>query len=105
VENILINTVGPVLFAYGLYHKEDKFKEKALRWLEEIEAEKNSITKGFASLQVTARTAYDSQALIELKTEYCHLRNCLSCAVGNNLLKRDILTQNQPSGTMPVQEN
>lgn len=105
IENILINTVAPVLFSYGLYHREDKFREKALRWLEEIGAEKNSITKGFADLAVKAGTAYDSQALIELKNEYCSPRKCLSCAVGNNLLKRDGLTQNLLSGEAPVQGN
>jgi len=28
VNNIIINTVVPVLFAYGNYHNENKYKEK-----------------------------------------------------------------------------
>jgi hypothetical protein len=47
IDNIIINTVCPVLFAYGNYHKEEKYKLKALQWLEETAAESNSITKGF----------------------------------------------------------
>ncbi len=43
------------------------FKDKALQWLEEIKAEKNSITNGFTSLQVENKNAFDSQALIQLK--------------------------------------
>lgn len=102
VENILINTVAPVLFAYGQYHKEDRFKEKALRWLDVIDAEKNSITRGFAGLQVNARAAYDSQALIELKNEYCAAKKCLSCAIGNALLKKENRQADAASGTVSL---
>lgn len=89
VENILINTVIPVLFVYGLHHNEESHKDKALRWLEGLAAEKNSITKGFRQLGRKALTAYDSQALIELKNEYCTPRKCLQCAVGNYQLKNE----------------
>lgn len=93
VDNIIINTVIPSLFSFGFYHKEEQYKEKALRWLEEIAAEKNSVTKGFAEAGVKAGSAFDSQALIELKNEYCSAKKCLTCAVGNLLLKRDTQTQ------------
>ena len=86
-DNIIINTVVPVLFAYGNYHSEQKYKDKALRWLEEIAAENNSITNGFNQIGIENKTAYDSQALIELKNEYCDKRRCLDCSVGNYLLK------------------
>ena len=77
----------PVLFAYGLYHKEEKYKNKAIRWLEEISPEMNSITKGFTNLKLSNKSAFDSQAFIELKTQYCDHKHCLQCAVGNALLK------------------
>ena len=87
VDNILINTVCTVLFAYGHFNKEQKFKEKALQWLEEITAESNSITRGYAQAGLKIKNAYDSQALIELKNEYCSNKKCLDCAIGNALLK------------------
>ncbi|MGF2412807.1 MAG: DUF2851 family protein [Ferruginibacter sp.] len=87
IDNILINTVVPVLFAYGQYHKENSYKDKALQWLLEITAEKNTITKGFAALSVNNKNAFDSQSLIQLKNEYCNKKRCLDCAVGNRLLK------------------
>ena len=87
IDNIIINTVCPVLFAYGNYHQEEKYKLKALQWLEETAAESNSITKGFKHLGIENRSAYDSQALIELKTQYCDRKMCLECGVGNHLLK------------------
>ncbi len=86
ISNIFINTVIPILFAYGHYQKENLYKDKALKWLEEITAEKNTITEGFASLQLQNKTAFDSQAFIQLKNEYCDKKRCLDCAVGNKLL-------------------
>jgi hypothetical protein len=86
-ENIIINTVAPVLFAYGSYHDEQKYKDKALRWLEQTAAESNSITKGFQKLGIENKNAFDSQALIELKNEYCNKKRCLECSVGNAILK------------------
>lgn len=88
VDNVIINTMIPLVFAFGLYHKKEHHKEKALRWLETIAAEKNAITKGFSDAGVPVTSAFDSQALIELKNEYCTARKCLSCAVGNFLLKK-----------------
>ena len=84
---IIINTVAPMLFAYGSYHKEEGLKQKAIRWLEETSAEVNSLTKGFQRLGVENNTAFDSQALIELRNEYCNKKRCLDCAVGNAILK------------------
>ena len=85
-NNILINTVIPVLFAYGCYHKEEKYKMKAIQWLEETEAESNAITRGFTQLKIENRSAFDSQSLIELKTQYCDPRHCLKCSIGNTIL-------------------
>ena len=89
MENIIINTVVPMLFAYGLQHNEEKYKDKALHWLEEVAAENNSIIKSFVQLGLKIESAYDSQALLQLKNEYCSPKKCLECSVGNNLLKRE----------------
>lgn len=88
INNIIINTIVPVLFAYGIHLNEQVYKEKAIKWLDELSAEKNSITKGFENLDFSNKTAMDSQALIQLKNKYCNKRLCLHCAIGNALLKR-----------------
>ncbi len=87
VDNVIINTIIPVLFAYGLYHQEQKFKDRAIGWLEHLPAENNSISNGFVQLKLSNESAFDSQAFIELKTRYCDARRCLECAVGNSLLR------------------
>ncbi|MDQ6757833.1 MAG: DUF2851 family protein [Bacteroidota bacterium] len=87
VNNIFINTVVPVLFSYGLHHNDERYKDKAIAWLEEIASEKNVITKGFENLQFTNKNSFDSQSYIQLKNEYCNNKRCLECSIGNSLLK------------------
>jgi hypothetical protein len=87
IDNLIINTIVPILFAYGLRHEEEVCKEKAIKWLEEISPEKNSITKGFESLHYSNKNAFDSQAFIQLKNAYCNKKLCLECAIGNSLLR------------------
>jgi hypothetical protein len=88
INNIIVNTIVPTLFAYGLYNNLEQFKNKALQWLENTKAEENAITKGFKSLHVDNHSAFDSQALIELKNEYCNNKRCLECSIGAQLLKQ-----------------
>ncbi len=87
INNLLINTVIPVVFSFGHFHSEAVYKNKALQWMEEIAAEKNNITNGYVSLGIENKNAFDSQALIQLKNAYCSKKRCLECAVGNRLLK------------------
>ena len=89
IDNIIVNTVAPVLFAYGNYHNDHNYKEKALKWLEETAIENNSVVHGFENLGMAVNNAFDTQAMIELKTQYCDRRACLDCGVGNYLLRSE----------------
>jgi hypothetical protein len=86
-DSIVINVIGPALFAWGRMMKQEEFVTKAFRWLEQIDAEQNSITKKYTELGIENRCAFDSQALVELKNSYCDQKRCLDCAVGVSLLK------------------
>jgi hypothetical protein len=86
-DNILINTVIPILFTYGIVHGDTILKDRALQWMEQIAAEKNNITRGFEAIGIKVKTAFDTQALIYLKNEYCNNKRCLECAIGNKLLR------------------
>lgn len=90
-ENILINTVIPMLFAYGFHKGEELYKDRAIQWLYQLPAEYNQITKGWMASGVSNRCALDSQALIELTNHYCINRRCLDCAVGNRILNSGTL--------------
>jgi len=89
INSIIINTVVPVLFTYGNYHHENKYKLKALEWLIQTEPEVNYITRGFHNIGIENKNAYDSQALIELKNNYCDSKKCLECSIGNAILKQE----------------
>jgi hypothetical protein len=86
-ENIIINTILPVLFAYGAYTKLEVYKEKATSWLQQLGAEQNAITRQWTGAGVENKSALDSQALIELSNKYCNHQRCLDCAVGNKVLQ------------------
>jgi len=86
-DNIMINTIVSSVFAYGMYHKNAAIQARALSWLEILDKESNAITRSFEKLGIKTASAFDSQALIELKTHYCDERLCLNCAVGNAILK------------------
>jgi len=86
-ENIILNTVLPMLFAYGTYNKIEAYISKAVAWGEELKPEKNNITAGFEKLGLQNISAADSQALIQLKNKYCDHKRCLECAIGNRILK------------------
>ena len=88
LENIFINTIIPVLFAYGNYHKNEQVKQKSIQWLQQLPKEKNAITKKWEEVGVVHQSAFDSQALLHLKKNYCTQKNCISCAVGNSILKK-----------------
>ncbi|MBC7536561.1 MAG: DUF2851 family protein [Ferruginibacter sp.] len=88
-RNIMINTVIPMLYAYGYLSDKETFKNKAVHWVAQLGSETNSITKGFVSLGVKNDSAFDSQALLQLKNFYCDQKHCLTCAVGNELLKAE----------------
>jgi len=63
-------------------------QEKALSWLVEIKPESNTITREFKLMGITAENASQSQALIQLKNNYCSKKRCLNCRFGHVLLNR-----------------
>ena len=89
VDNILINTIIPIVYAYGYFNNSEHYKNKAVGWMEQVHAEKNGITKGFEMLGIENKNAFDSQSLIRLKNDYCNYKKCLQCAIGNNILKQE----------------
>lgn len=90
ISIITINSLVPFIFAYGISRADNNLKGKALKLLEATTPESNSITKGFHNLGLKAESAYDSQAMIQLKTNYCDPKKCLYCHLGTKLLLKTI---------------
>ena len=87
IHLLVINTIAPFLFLYGKRKDNEDYKEKAFQLLEEIKPEKNSIITKWKALGMEPESAYQTQALLQLKNEYCTKKRCLECAVGNAILK------------------
>jgi hypothetical protein len=86
VEGIVINTVAPILFAYGTSLSNERYRERAIHFLESTRPEKNGTVKAFEKGGVIPRNGADTQALIQLAREYCDKRKCFYCRIGHALL-------------------
>jgi len=87
IENIAINSIVPMLVAYGKAKDDQRFVDRAVRWLQETAAEKNNILRSWDDLGLKSRNAFDSQSLIELHNSFCLRRRCLDCNIGFYLLQ------------------
>jgi hypothetical protein len=84
---IAVNALVPFLFVYGRERGEERYGEKALRWLEELPAERNRVMKNWSEHGVVPRSALQSQALLQVHREYCLPRRCLHCKLGNEVFR------------------
>ena len=89
-RNILINAVAPFLFVSAHREAKPELQDRALALLEQLEAEKNVKVNAFLNKGLKVRNAAESQALIELKTNFCEHKKCLTCSIGANILKREL---------------
>ncbi len=90
IENILINTVAPMLFLYGRERNEERFKDRAVSLLQFLPSEKNHVITQWNNCGVKSANAADSQALLQLKKYYCSKLKCLSCSIGNSILNSNV---------------
>ena len=83
----VINTVCPILFAFGKHKNAEKYCERAFDLLDKLKAENNHIVRMWKEVGLKVDTAGDSQALIQLKKAYCDRKDCLRCRIGYEYLK------------------
>jgi hypothetical protein len=85
-HSLVINVMAPLLFAYGRERGETRWQEKALDFLSQVPAERNSLVEKWRPLNMPLQSAAESQALLELQKMYCTPRRCLDCAIGCKLI-------------------
>ena len=90
VDNLIINTIAPLLIAYGQSVDLQKYIDQGVDLLQKIPPEKNKIINKWTSLNIRPNSAFDSQALIELYNNFCKKRKCIYCNVGTYLLKNSL---------------
>lgn len=93
IELILINTIVPLFFAYAKTKNQPAFSARALEILEALPAEKNSIIQLWNNINIAPQNALESQALIEIQTNYCAAKKCLDCNIGSKTLNNQVYGQ------------
>ncbi|MBC7861379.1 MAG: DUF2851 family protein [Bacteroidia bacterium] len=86
IENIAINTIVPLVFLYGKKTDNEKYFARAQEILEQLQTENNVIVREFNLLGLNSVTALESQAMIQLKNNYCSKKACLNCRIGYHIL-------------------
>lgn len=86
VHLILINTVAPMLFAYGKFVQQDQLKDRAIKLLASLPAEKNRYMTVYEALGFVIKSAADSQGVLGLNRIYCAEKQCLMCSIGQKLV-------------------
>jgi hypothetical protein len=88
IDTILINTIAPFKFLYAKLKDDENLRAQAISLLENTEAETNIIIRDWEIMDFTSHSAADTQALLELKKNYCDKKRCLSCEIGNFILEK-----------------
>lgn len=87
INVLLLNTLALFLFSYGKHHQQEYYISRSLKLLESLPGEQNQVIDDFKAVGVKAYSAFESQAMLELKNYYCNYKKCLQCSVGNKILK------------------
>lgn len=82
-----INLVAVLQFAYGSSTGDERLRDSALSLLERLPAEDNRFMRAWRQAGVPIRNAFESQALLQLATEYCAAKRCAECPAGRRILR------------------
>jgi hydroxymethylpyrimidine pyrophosphatase-like HAD family hydrolase len=74
---------------YGKLRFDETKCDKAVNWLEQLKPEKNNIVTFWENLNIKAQNAAQTQALLQLKNEYCTNKKCLNCEIGFHVLNNN----------------
>ncbi|MCM1489521.1 MAG: DUF2851 family protein [Muribaculum sp.] len=91
INILLINVVAPLVYAYAVRHSDYDMKEAAFNLLTCLPPERNSYVRAWLPFGFQPKDASHSQALLQLRKEYCDRHECLRCRFGHNILKSEIL--------------
>lgn len=86
IDIFLINAVIPVIFVYGKERAYQDIVERALSFMDQVPPEENVIVREWDDAGIFAESAFYTQALIQLRNEYCKKRKCLNCRIGNKVI-------------------
>ena len=86
VDSLVINVALPLLYARAMMRGDTDGMNRCLEMLYDLPAENNAIVRLFQAAGVECGSAFESQALVELRREYCEKRKCIYCRWGHRML-------------------
>ena len=92
VDILLINTVIPYKYAYATSRHNTAQAEQAMKLMEKIPAENNTIIRQWRVLGQEVKNAADTQALLHLYQNYCQHHEYINCEVGYKIFENRQLT-------------
>lgn len=85
---LIVNVVVPLIFSYAYHSDNVDLQEEIIEVLDDVSGEDNYIIRAWKEVGIEAKTAYQSQALIQLTEKYCKFRHCEQCILGHEILKQ-----------------
>lgn len=85
IDLLIINCIVPMKFAYARFQGKD-IADDVIELIRSVPLEKNTITVAFNKL-LGINNAMESQAVLQLKPNYCDQNQCLKCDIGVHLMR------------------
>lgn len=85
---LTVNLTAPLIYAYGAWRGDCELAEKSMDFWHATAAENNHIIRSWQRAGLGAKSAADSQALLQLRNEYCERGRCMDCRFGHALLRQ-----------------
>lgn len=89
INILLINVVAPLMYAYALRHSDHDMKEASFGLLTSLPPERNAYVKAWLPYGFKPANAAESQALLQLRREYCDRHYCLRCRFAHRILRSE----------------
>lgn len=81
IELMLINVAAPFYYAYGSMTGNPELAERGIDLLNELQPERNTIVLQWQDIGLRPASAFQSQALLQLRKEYCERGRCHDCRI------------------------
>lgn len=91
INVLLVNVVAPLMYAHALLHGNHEMKEAAYGLWLALPPEHNAKVRAWQALGLKVRDAAGSQALLQLRNEYCDRHDCLRCRFAHHILRSSII--------------
>jgi hypothetical protein len=87
IQHLILNISPPLLALYARKLDDFSYMEKGFDVLSQLKAEENKILRKYKALGEKPKSAYESQAFLQLYSSYCQPKRCLNCKIGLAVMK------------------